>query len=102
MISAVVVLIGGVLFLLQSGSRVPDYRVFRGVAANLIAFKPILAGVFRGDALAIIQFGLLLLIATPVARVAFSVFAFAVAKDVLYVGISAFVLCVLLYGILWC
>jgi uncharacterized membrane protein len=101
MISAVVVLIGGVLFLLRSGSRVPDYHVFRGVPANLTAFKPILADVFHGNALAIIQLGLLLLIATPVARVAFSVFAFAMAKDVLYVGISAFVLCVLLCGILW-
>jgi uncharacterized membrane protein len=47
-----------------------------------------------------VQFGLLLLIATPVARVAFSVFAFAMEKDFLYVGISALVLCVLLVSIL--
>ena len=46
-----------------------------------------------------IQLGLLILIATPVARVAFSAFGFAVERDYLYVGITLFVLAVLLYSL---
>jgi len=48
----------------------------------------------------IIQLGLLFLIATPVARVAFAVFAFAMERDWLYVSISATVLVVLLFSLL--
>ena len=40
--------------------------------------------------------GLLLLIATPVARVALSLVAFVLQRDRLYVGITAFVLALLL------
>ena len=49
---------------------------------------------------AIIQLGLLILIATPVARVAFSAVAFAIERDYLYVWITLFVLAVLLYSLL--
>jgi len=48
----------------------------------------------------IIQLGLLFLIATPVARVAFAAFAFSIERDWLYVAISTFVLLVLLYSLL--
>jgi len=101
LIAAVVVFVGGVLFLLQSGRQVVDYRVFHGVPERLTSLTQIVAGALHGDAQAVIQLGLLLLIATPVARVVFSVFAFAVERDFLYVGISAIVLCVLFYSILW-
>jgi uncharacterized membrane protein len=101
MISALVVFIGGVLFLLQNGGQVADHRAFRGVPAKLTSLTQIITRAFHGDAPAVIQFGLLLLIATPVARVVFSVFAFAMERDFLYVGISVLVLCVLLCSILW-
>ena len=52
---------------------------------------------FHGQA--IIQFGLLLLIATPVARVAFSAVAFASRGDYMYVVITLIVLAVLLYSL---
>jgi uncharacterized membrane protein len=47
-----------------------------------------------------IQFGLLLLLATPIARVVFSVFAFAQQRDRAYVLITLFVLMVLLYSLI--
>jgi len=47
----------------------------------------------------IIQLGLLLLIATPVARVAFSVVAFAAERDWLYVAITLIVLAILIYSL---
>ena len=47
----------------------------------------------------LIQFGLLLLIATPIARVAFSVIAFAVERDRLYVAFTIVVLMVLVWSL---
>jgi uncharacterized membrane protein len=47
----------------------------------------------------ILQLGLLLLIATPIARVIFSVFAFALEGDRMYVAFTLVVLTVLLYSL---
>ena len=47
--------------------------------------------------LELIQFGLLLLIATPVARVMFSVLGFALERDWMYVVITLLVLALLIY-----
>jgi uncharacterized membrane protein len=51
----------------------------------------------RGQA--IVMLGLLLLIATPIARVAFSVGAFIVERDRVYVGITILVLALLLISL---
>jgi uncharacterized membrane protein len=47
-----------------------------------------------------IQLGLLLLIATPIARVVFSVAGFILERDRLYVTFTLIVLAVLLYSLL--
>jgi len=47
----------------------------------------------------IIQLGLLLLIATPVARVAFSVLAFAWQRDRTYVIVTLIVFAILIYSL---
>lgn len=47
----------------------------------------------------IIQLGLLFLISTPVARVAFSIFGFVEEKDHMYVIIASVVLLVLAYSL---
>jgi uncharacterized membrane protein len=52
-----------------------------------------------GKPYAIIGLGMLLLIATPVLRVALSVIFFVVERDWLYVGITVFVLTVLLLSL---
>jgi uncharacterized membrane protein len=54
---------------------------------------------FSGNLLAIMQLGLLLLIATPISRVVFSVFAFAREEDRMYVAFTLIVLAVLLYSL---
>ena len=99
LLAAAVVLAGGVLYLMHSSGTRPEYGVFRGEPADLRN----LSGIFRGaralDAGAIIQLGLLLLIATPVARVAFSVWAFARERDWMYVMVTAGVLGLLLYSL---
>lgn len=53
-------------------------------------------GLAHGQPVAIIALGLLLLLATPVARVAVSIVAFALERDWLYVAITTVVLIILL------
>lgn len=50
----------------------------------------------EGHGLAVVMLGLLLLIATPVTRVAFSVVAFAIEHDGLYVGLTLVVFVLLI------
>jgi uncharacterized membrane protein len=57
-------------------------------------------GLTHGDPLAIIVLGLLVLLATPVLRVAVSAVAFAVSRDLLYVAITLLVLFILISSFL--
>jgi uncharacterized membrane protein len=92
-IAAAVVLAGGIWYLAANGSRPVAYREFHPNGAVLRTLgtmdKPEL----------LIFIGLFILIATPVARVAFSLVAFLLERDRLYVGITTLVLAVLLYSI---
>jgi uncharacterized membrane protein len=98
-VASAVVLLGGAIYLTRHGFSAPQYHVFVGEPTDLRTLSGIV-----GDALAlrgrgIIQLGLLLLIATPVARVAFSVAAFAIQRDRLYVVVTLMVLAILLYSL---
>jgi|SRR5271157_2208603 len=99
LIAAAVVSMGAVIFLARHGRDIPHYGTFLGEPAELRTISGILrrAASFHGRN--IIQLGLLILIATPVARVAFSVIAFALERDRLYVGITLVVLAVLLFSL---
>jgi uncharacterized membrane protein len=100
LLSAFVVLIGGVMYLHQAGHGHTDYGTFHGVAQPLKTIAGVVRGVGALDPSAIIQLGLLLLIATPIARVLFSIAAFALEHDWLYVGLTIVVLGVLLFSLL--
>ena len=100
LLSGVVVLCGGILYLIQNGHAPADYRVFRGEPTDLKSVSGILRAAFALDSRGIIQLGLLLLIATPVARVAFSIFGFAEEKDRMYVVFTVIVLLILLYSLI--
>jgi len=99
-LAAATVLAGGLLFLLRHGFAPANYRVFAGEPTDLRHWIGIVRAAFALRGRGVIQLGLLLLIATPVARVAFAAFAFAMERDWLYVGISTLVLIVLLYSLL--
>ena len=58
----------------------------------------VIDGVRLGQGQAIVMAGLLLLIATPIARVALSIVAFIIERDRLYTAITAAVLVILLVG----
>jgi uncharacterized membrane protein len=99
-IATVVVLTGGILYLIRYGATLPDYRVFRGEPADLRSLSGIVTDTLAFSFQGIIQLGLLLLIATPVARVVFSVLAFALQKDRTYVMVTLIVFAMLMYSLI--
>jgi uncharacterized membrane protein len=101
MIAATVVLAGGVLFLVQNRGPRTNFHRFHGEPAHLMRLSGIVHGVATGDARSIIMLGLLLLIATPVARVGMCVAGFVFERDRLYVAISGLVMAILLYSLLF-
>ena len=94
------VLVGGVLYLARHGHETIEYTAFHGEPEALKNVGAVVEGIATLQARSIIQFGLLLLIATPIARVAFAAVAFALEKDYMYVVITLIVLGVLLYSLL--
>jgi uncharacterized membrane protein len=100
LMAAGIVLFGAVLYLRETAHQVTHYHTFRGVAAPLKTIGGVLRGAIALDAQSVIQLGLLVLIATPIARVAFSIVAFALERDWLYVGLTFVVFGVLLYSLL--
>src|SRR5271168_3033814 len=100
LIAAAVVLVGGMLYLHQAGGPRPDYSHFTGVAEALRLPGKIARNALHGDAQSIIQLGLLLLIATPIARVILAAVGFVLERDRLYFWVSLIVLAVLLYSLL--
>jgi uncharacterized membrane protein len=99
LVASAVVLVGGVLYLREHGDKPVNYRTFTGESVALRHPGQLLHLLAAGNAAAIVQLGILLLIATPVARVLFAVIAFAMERDRLYVCISLVVLAVLLFGL---
>jgi uncharacterized membrane protein len=98
-LSAVIVLLGGLIYLTRHWSEPAAYHIFRGEPSEFRTVSGILQQVRALRGRGIIQLGLLLLIATPVARVAFSVWGFARERDRLYVVFTVIVLAVLLYSL---
>ena len=98
-LAAAVVLFGGCVYLGRHGHAAPRYHVFVSEPTDLRTISGIIKDVmaFRGRGL--IQLGLLLLIATPVARVAFSVVAFAIERDRVYVVVTLIVLAILTFSL---
>jgi uncharacterized membrane protein len=101
LIAALVALIGGIMLLTTHGSTLADFRVFRAEPDALRSLGGIVRGAFSLDSTAVVQLGLLLLIMTPVARVAFTLVAFAIQRDRMYVLITFVVLALLLYGLIF-
>jgi uncharacterized membrane protein len=100
LLSMAVVIIGGVIYLYRHGHDVSDYSTFKGQPDFTRQAKAILEGVMQLRGRAIIQFGILLLIATPIFRVLLSAISFAVEKDYLYVGIATIVLAIITISML--
>ncbi len=100
LLSAAFVLLGGFLYLNRHGGQFPHYDVFQGEPPEYRTVTGIARSTsnFRGRGL--IQVGVLLLLATPVARVVAALIGFALQRDRLYIAVSLIVLTVLLVSIL--
>jgi uncharacterized membrane protein len=100
-LSSLVVLAGAAGYLARYGHAVPRHGVFHGEPSALRNIGGILREALSGGSRGIIEFGLLLLVATPVARVALAVYGFARRRDWKFVIISSIVLTVLLYSLVF-
>lgn len=100
LLAAVIVFSGGVLYLVQHHSGPVNYKSFSPGTENLRTLPGIvkLAGTLDSEGL--IQLGLVLLIATPVARVVMAIVGFQLERDSMYVIVSLIVLAVLLYSLM--
>lgn len=98
LISSIVVAAGGVVYLYRHGTGHPLYGQFKGEPSKMRELRPLWQAVLRGEGRPLIQLGLLILVATPIARILFSVFGYLLEKDYLYVVITLVVLGVILWN----
>jgi uncharacterized membrane protein len=99
LLASTIVLIGGILYLRAHAHDPANYRTFPAHSATLYSPIHLFHLLTAGDPAAIIQLGILLLIATPVARVLFAIIGFTIERDRLYILISLIVFTVLMIGI---
>jgi uncharacterized membrane protein len=104
LLAAAVTAVGGAIYLAKRWNEgAPDLHQFayadKAPPAELSSVAGVAAYAFSGHGAGLIQLGVLLLIATPVARVAFSVYAFARQRDVLYIVATVIVLALLLFSL---
>lgn len=98
--SLVLVTVSAVIFIAGNAHLTTNYKVFTGEPADLRAIDAVIRDAFKGNLRAVMQLGVVVLIGTPVARVAFSVLTFALEKDFKYVVFSSLVLAGLLYSLI--
>jgi uncharacterized membrane protein len=95
LVAAAIVALGGVIYLAKYGGATPAYGEFRGEPDDLRSVGGIARAAIALRGRGLIQLGLLVLIATPVARVAFSLYAFLRQRDWTYVVVTGVVLVLL-------
>ena len=98
-LAAIVVFIGALMYLHHPLMAPPDYSHFHATPTSLRTAAGVLRGALQLDAKSVIQLGILILIATPVARVVFCIIGFARQRDGLYIGVSTTVLIILTYSL---
>ena len=94
-ISMLVVFIGGCFYIYRHSTETAHYSQFVGVPKFIDTPGGIWHGILTLRGRAIIQAGIILLIATPIVRILFSAIGFVLEKDWLYTGISLLVLAII-------
>lgn len=99
-ISLSVAFIGGIVYLMNHGSQIEDYSVFKENDRNIFeVITAVYHGAISGDGASLIFTGIILLFLTPVLRVLLSLFSFLLEKDYLYVGITLIVIVIIIISI---
>lgn len=99
-IASITVSLGGILYLIRHGLEPVDYQIFHGEPAAFCNPSGIINAVLAGRGQGVIQLGLLILIATPILRVLFSLLFFVQKRDLKYILITALVMGGLIYSLL--
>jgi uncharacterized membrane protein len=97
--AAAVAIVGAILVLIQHGSAAPAFSDFRAAPQHLTSIGGIVRGVRELRSESIVQLGIVLLIMTPMLRVAFTLVAFVLQRDRVYIAITSLVLALLVYGL---
>ncbi len=97
--AAALIFTGGIFFLIENRATTLHYQTFHATLRYCDNLAGMVQNIRALHSEGIIQLGLLMLIATPILRVLFSLVAFALERDVVYVLVTAIVLAVLLYGL---
>jgi uncharacterized membrane protein len=103
LISAALIAAGIVLFMIVSGPRAVLFApriIPPGSETDPRSLRAVLDALIPAQPAAVTDLGLLMLLATPVLSVAVAIVIFIEARDLLYVGISTFVLAMLILGFL--
>lgn len=98
--AAALVLLGGGAYLAHHGVQPVSYETFVPGPQSERTLGGIVGSAARLDSEGLIQLGLLLLVATPIARVAFAAVGFALERDRLYTAVSLVVLAILVFSLL--
>jgi len=107
MLACAITSFGGIVYIVQRNGKMPDYSSvpsgtpFTGVELYLRELSTILPRVMDFDGAAIIQLGVIVLIATPILRVAFSAVSFLIEKDYMYVIITLIVLSIIVANMIF-
>lgn len=105
-ISCAITLFGGIVYFIQQKGVKPNYdpipsgQDFPGVAQYLRELNTIFPRILDFDGAAIIQLGVVVLIATPIVRIIFSAISFLIEKDYMYVVITLIVLTVIIMNMI--
>ncbi len=100
LLSALVVSAGGILYLTQNAGKPAGHHEFHREPERLRNPVEVVQEAMELHPRAVMQLGVLLLILTPVVRVAFTVLVFLAQRDVKFVAVTVFVLAVLLLSLL--
>ncbi|MDN5284162.1 MAG: hypothetical protein JWR38_436 [Mucilaginibacter sp.] len=100
LLSMSIIFIGGLIYLYRHGQATANYHTFKGIPDFVHSAPGIINGIITLRGQAIIQAGIILLIATPVIRVVFSAIGFVLEKDYLYTGITLLVLLIIFASML--
>lgn len=98
-VSMAVVLVGGVLFLISESGTFVSYKFFTPEVAALSKPMQIIKTLPTLNGKTIIQFGILLLIFTPISRIVFSIITFSLERDYMYVIIGFIVLAIIMVSL---
>jgi len=94
--------LGGVIYLIRHGQETIHYGTF--TEKNVTIFhlaEQVILGVSQGKGQSIILLGIFLLFLTPILRIIFSLIAFFIEKDYLYVGITLLVIGIICFSVFY-